>query len=711
LGAALCALCVALTVSAGLAASRDGASRQKGLRLARESFAKSYPTGMIGLELDREAQRRFGVEGRVIIEEFPLPGGRTVDLDVRPFDILTPDARIVVVDVAGSREAPRPKFRAFRGTVVGDPDSRVTLGVFDGRIAGSIALWDEEFVIAPREFDLAKPGSGELRAWSRKQFDEEPRGPGCEGHAPEPRRGVHLQGPRSTAGALVAGGIDENTLLQADIAIDATFEWYDHFGSLTAAQDYILNLMAQVSTIYENEVKVQVQVSYLRVFTTTTDPYTDGSTNTSVLLDDLRNEWNTNQTGISRTAAHLFSVRGSGGAGLAYVDVLCNHDFQPGSSYDYGVSTLSAGGGSWEKDLVAHELGHNFSSPHTHCFVPEIDQCANQSGCYQGSIVPSVGTIMSYCDDSVSVFHARVRDEQIRPAAEGAFPTCITTAGLPGGLEGNDAVVLAKPQQCPGASFDNDDGGVNSFTGYIGSAQMAWVKRFTPSCYPFRLERVDVMIGESSSVAPGRGLRVLVYTDPAGTGDPANATLAHAEDSVVQVVSTGTFNQYTLGAPVTLTSGDYYVGFYDLVADAPDTYIASIDTGASGDAYRTANSTSPEDYQAYGNGTWLIRAAGGPVGPGALMLQWGAPCNDATTPSQDFAVYGGSIGDFADYSSLTCTTGRASSFMATDAATDSFYLVVPATSANEGSYGRSSDGVERPAAAAACKLQSFESCP
>ena len=91
------------------------------------------------------------------------------------------------------------------------------------------------------------------------------------------------------------------------------------------------------------------------------------------------------------------------------------------------MSTLSARGSSWEKELVAHELGHNFSSPHTHCYVPEIDQCANESGCYEGPIVESVGTIMSYCNSADPFFHPRVEDERIRPAAEAAYPNCMTS--------------------------------------------------------------------------------------------------------------------------------------------------------------------------------------------------------------------------------------------------------------------------------------------
>ena len=106
---------------------------------------------------------------------------------------------------------------------------------------------------------------------------------------------------------------------------------------------------------------------------------------------------------------------------------------------------------------------------------------------------------------------------------------------------------------------------------------MAWIKRFTQACYPFRLDRVDVLIGHASTVSVGRAIRLLVYGDPSGSGDPANATLLHSEDTTVQVVSASVWNEYTLSSPVLLTAGDVYVGVYDLEADAPTTYIASVD--------------------------------------------------------------------------------------------------------------------------------------
>jgi hypothetical protein len=689
-------------------------SRTRPLQLAERDHTRPLADGIVALEVNRDAASRLARRNRATVQDFPLPGSRSVDLELTPFDVLTADARLVVVDALGEREVPRPDFRSYRGSVVGDPGSRVVLNVFEGRIAGSIRTGDDEYVFAPREYDLAREGSREVRVWSREADPDRPSDSQCASvPVPEHASGTMLSQLAAAGGGSPASaqGVDASTFLRAEVAIDATHDWYAHHGSLAAAQNYILNLMAQVTAIYESDVLVQIAVPYLRIFTDPSDPYTDGETSTYILLDELRTEWNANQTDIDRTVVHLFSVRPSGGSGVAYVDVLCSHAFTPGASVDYGVSTLSANGGSWEKGMVAHELGHNFSSPHTHCYAPEIDQCANQSGCYQGPILDTPSTIMSYCSDRAPTFHARVRDEQIRPAAEAAYGICIGAAGSPGRIDGSARMMLRKPAQCPTSALSSDDSGTNSFSGYGGTTQMTWVKRLSPTCYPFRVEQIDVLIGHSSSVAAGRPIRLLVYNDPTGSGDPSNATLVYSEDVAVQGVSNSVPNAYPLGSPVTVPSGDVYVGFYDLLADPSTTYIANVDTGTSGDSYRASNTTSAQSLSAYSNGTWMIRAHGGAVGPAAMSMEWGTPCNEATTPNQDFAIYRGSLGAWDQHASLTCSTGAATSYLDEDSPGDSYFLVVPRTSANEGSYGLTSAGAERPPASAACRPQSVGACP
>ena len=158
-------------------------------------------------------------------------------------------------------------------------------------------------------------------------------------------------------------------------------------------------------------------------------------------------------------------------------------------------------------------------------------------------------------------------------------------------------------------------------------------------------------------------------------------------------------------------STDYYVGFYDLLPDTPDTFIATLDTSLDGDSFNTGNSTSPGDFNLYTGATWMIRASGGAVDSASISLQWDPACNEADTPGQDYGVYGGSLGDFLTTTPLTCSTDRATSYLTSGGTGDRYFVVVPQTSAAEGSYGLNGSGAQRLPSAQACNPQDAASCP
>jgi hypothetical protein len=78
-----------------------------------------------------------------------------------------------------------------------------------------------------------------------------------------------------------------------------------------------------------------------------------------------------------------------------------------------------------------------------------------------------------------------------------------------------------------------------------------------------------------------------------------------------------------------------------------------------------------------------------------ISLEWGVSCLADDT---DYAVYEGTIGDFTHHSARLCTTeGLTTADLIPDPTEDgSYYLVVPLNGTHEGSYGLTSEGVERP---------------
>jgi len=93
---------------------------------------------------------------------------------------------------------------------------------------------------------------------------------------------------------------------------------------------------------------------------------------------------------------------------------------------------------------------------------------------------------------------------------------------------------------------------------------------------------------------------------------------------------------------------------------------------------------------------------------GDITLNWSASC---LTGDSDYAIYEGTLGDFASHLPLLCGTGGATSSTITPSGGDIYYLVVPANELREGAYGVDSDGVERLASGEACLAQEIGVCP
>lgn len=155
--------------------------------------------------------------------------------------------------------------------------------------------------------------------------------------------------------------------------------------------------------LFENEV-VNIGIKAVKVWNTP-DPYSYSSSFTA--LDDFMAAGNAaNWPG---QLAHLLSTRNLNLGGVAYLNAICTNFRYGFSNIDFTFNPLPLY--SWTISTIAHELGHNFSSPHTHnCnwevspgVFGQIDSCWNAEGGCQPIIRGRVGTIMSYCHLTGSV--------------------------------------------------------------------------------------------------------------------------------------------------------------------------------------------------------------------------------------------------------------------------------------------------------------------
>lgn len=362
--------------------------------------------------------------------------GETAAFVLERFEVFTEDATITVHGAQGDEVLPPPAHAYFRGTVAGRPDSRVFLAVLEDGTAQGMVSEGEDFYLIGDDEPRAKAGRAPL---AMHRVDREglkaSRGEGfqCDDELLPPGRST-LEGLDFTAltpagplekaaRATMATATTKAAAYKARVAIETDYELYTKFYDTARASTYIGNLIGYASTLYQAEVNTSLAVQSISLWTTSSDPWTQTST---CGLMEFGRYWNLKKTGVSRSIAHFLS--GRPGGGIAWTGTLCSGAFGS-SSYCPAVPKDAPWGGGygysagisgtfnitypkvvWDILSVAHEIGHNFNSPHTHCYnniggsSSPVDQCrSGQSGCYLGTqslpgpLGAGSGTIMSYC--------------------------------------------------------------------------------------------------------------------------------------------------------------------------------------------------------------------------------------------------------------------------------------------------------------------------
>ena len=256
-----------------------------------------------------------------------------------------------------------------------------------------------------------------------------------------PRGRLH-PGPAKSGDARGGGG------LCAEVAIDIDAYTLGTFGGdCGAAVEWALAALAGVHEIYGSELEnlVNLSASYVHVWETT-DPYAAFVGNAPGMIGSLQQTWQNTPAlaAIDRDFVHLMTRRtNTGTGGIAYLDVTCNPTYGVGFSANMDAGTVyNLPTYTWNLQVVAHEIGHNFGANHTHwCGWPggPIDNCANLEGdCtgYPNNPAPTTGTIMSYCHaigggNVVLEFHPTVIEYALIPGVlEGFF--CLQTCGPTG---------------------------------------------------------------------------------------------------------------------------------------------------------------------------------------------------------------------------------------------------------------------------------------
>ena len=440
----------------------------------------------------------------VVLGDVPLPtaphssgtgeAGRTLDLELERFSIAARGGRLVRVDGEPLAEVGAARVALFTGGVVGLPGSDVFLAATDQGTRGWVRLAGTGNGPARLVHLIADPGAGGAWALSTTLLVDDgalglmPQAPcqvldlpdgGLLSNDPLDARPPQRPLPQSDAAdqALLAGG----PLRELTLAIETDHQLYQLFGTTKATQAYVESLIGAVAALYRNQLNVAITVPYLGLYSAPTDPWfsQDLGLSSIDLLYEFRSSWY-GQLPVEASLAHFLSGANLGG-GVAWLDALCRPEFQFGVSGNLGGNLpfpVMQGPLNWDFIVVAHELGHNVATPHTHDFCPPIDECAPDGyfgACQNTQACLSTGTLMSYChtcDGGVqniqpgfhpqieAVLEARI-DNSCLPPYEGLF-----TTNLGGGKIGAAGV----PEMTPTWTPEGDLFGVDYIKAPVHSA-------------------------------------------------------------------------------------------------------------------------------------------------------------------------------------------------------------------------------------------------
>ena len=390
----------------------------------------------LGLAVDWEAWAavRAGEPG-VWHLRMPAPHHPKLTLTLERFDAFAPDL------VLGTTEGPRfearpyqPALQAYRVVggsagprIMGAPGTGETGG--NPEIGGVIILLQDGLVgtvvVGGHTYELGRSDRGTYRIFDVNAARERPEFQcGMEDLAYNQRHRL----PRPSA-VEAARNLPPKCV---EIALDIDHYTYNTLGANCGnSVEWALAMLSGVHAIYTAQLSglVSLEASYVHVWQSP-DPYAAFTQNAGQMLNSLRSEWvvNPNLAPVPRDLVHLLTRRtNTGTGGIAYLDVVCGGQYATGfSSYLSATTTYPLGGYSWNLNVVAHELGHNFGANHTHwCGWPggPIDNCGNLEGpCggYVNNPTPQTGTIMSYCHaiagGSVNlVFHPTVKSAALIP--------------------------------------------------------------------------------------------------------------------------------------------------------------------------------------------------------------------------------------------------------------------------------------------------------
>ncbi|MCU0346103.1 MAG: T9SS type A sorting domain-containing protein [Saprospiraceae bacterium] len=312
--------------------------------------------------------------------ELPNGGQKPIQLELVQHQLLTEDFSLVTSESNGQPIDYQPGVY-YRGIVKGDLNSIAAISIFEDEVIGVISTEKDGNLVLGR-------ANGSVKASANYIFYKEndlllENSFEC---------GAGEESVSEGKDHLGEGYEKVDKCVRA--YLEAEFQLVTEKGGAVGATNHLTGLFNAVAAAYQAEA---ITTFVSQIFTwTTADPYATSSS--SAALTSFRNY----RTSFNGDVAHLISRGAPTGGGIAWVDALC-------TSYAYAYSFINSNYSnfptySWSVNVLAHEMGHNLGSPHTHACAwngnnTAIDGCGPAVGANEGctAALPAQGTMMSYC--------------------------------------------------------------------------------------------------------------------------------------------------------------------------------------------------------------------------------------------------------------------------------------------------------------------------
>lgn len=472
----------------------------------------------------------------------------------------------------------------YRGINKRDPNSTVALSVFKDEIKVLISSEKGNYQIQKQE-DGRYSGYYTHHLRTQKNYD-------CD--TPEDPNPALDYIQQSAPNSRISGDCVE-------IYFECDYQSFlDNNSSLTDTENWINALFNEVAILYTNE-SIPIFISDILIWTNS-DPYASLNSPLNILTEFAIQ----NQDNYNGRLAHFLSTRNIGG-GIAWVNVLCNNYNSSNNSGPYAVSaSLSTNivpypNYSWNVTVVAHEMGHNFGSSHTHACVwngdnTQIDDCGNEyfgsgGSCYDAEnpiLPPNGGTIMSYCHivSGIGINYANGFGAEPGSLIYNKYnsASCSTGTNCGGPLppvndDCSGAINLSLGSSCSPTTFTNENATSSGITpgftcGNAGAIIDVWFKATIPASGDMVIETGQVSGGLTNTIMQAYSgtcgnLSTITCNNNGGAGNHAKITLTgQTPDNIIylRVVDQGSND-----------SGSFTICAYDPSAPCHPKYNALLD--------------------------------------------------------------------------------------------------------------------------------------